>query len=316
VNDQNSQQPDTPSWPHSESDERLRRWRHEPATMPPPAAALFDKAGARQYRTGGSPIIRFNNVSKAFDTLRVLNHVSLDILRGQTTVIIGPSGTGKSVLLKHIVGLLHPDRGEVFYENDRVDHMTEKQLVELRKKIGFLFQMGALFDSLNVGQNVEFPLVEHTKLPKEERTIRTDRVLRMVGLSGLQDQMPASLSGGQRKRVALARAIILEPTVVLYDEPTTGLDPIRSDLINELIIGLSHRLGITSVVVTHDMASACKIADRILLLYHGNFIFDGDPTEVRQSDNELVKRFIEGQADHVDLEMVHQGLNDTNNNRS
>jgi phospholipid/cholesterol/gamma-HCH transport system ATP-binding protein len=243
----------------------------------------------------------------------VLNDVTFDIYRGQTTVIIGPSGTGKSVLLKHIVGLIRPDQGEIYFEGQRVDTMTPAQLVEVRKKIGFLFQMSALFDSMNVGQNVEFPLIEHTNLTPQERAERVSRVLRMVGLAGLENRMPADLSGGQKKRVALARAIVMEPTVVLYDEPTTGLDPIRADLINELILALSQRLGITSIVVTHDMASAAKIADRMLLLYHGNFICDGDPETFRRSDNELVQRFIRGQADQIDLELIRRGLESNHN---
>lgn len=267
-----------------------------------------DQEQRRQRQPGTEPIVRFRCVSKSFGPLKVLSGVTLDIYRGQTTVILGPSGTGKSVLIKHIVGLLRPDSGEVFFENDRIDTLREDQLVEPRKRIGFLFQMGALFDSLTVGQNVEFPLVEHTTLDREQRAERADRVLRMVGLSGLQSKMPADLSGGQRKRIALARAIVLEPTLVLYDEPTTGLDPIRSDLIDELILGLNRRLGISSIVVTHDMASAAKIADRMILLYNGNVICDGTMADFRRSDNPLVQRFIQGQADQIELDAVREGL--------
>lgn len=254
------------------------------------------------------PMVRLVNISKSFGSLRVLDNVSLDIHRGQTTVIIGPSGTGKSVLLKHIVGLLRPDKGEVWFEGRRVDALAPHELVEVRKQIGFLFQMSALFDSLNVEQNVAFPLVQHTGLEPRQRAERVDRVLKMVGLAGLQPKMPADLSGGQRKRVALARAIVLEPCLVLYDEPTTGLDPIRSDVINELIIALSRRLGITSIVVTHDMASANKIADRMLLLYDGQVVADGDPRTFRQSDSPLVQRFIKGQADEDDLDSIREGF--------
>ena len=252
--------------------------------------------------------MRLVNLSKSFGDVRVLGGISLDLLRGQTTVVLGPSGTGKSVLIKHIVGLLRPDSGEVYFEDQRVDLMSEAELIEIRKKVGFLFQMGALFDSLNVGQNVAFPLVEHTQLTSSQRNDRVSRVLHMVGLSGMESKMPAELSGGQRKRVALARAIVLEPTMVLYDEPTTGLDPIRADLINELIIALSERLGITSVVVTHDMASAAKIADRMVLLYHGHIVCDGDPETFRQADNELVQRFVRGRADLVDLDLIRRGM--------
>ena len=284
--------------------ERLRRWRDEPASM------LDDRAAEYSVRPPepGDPMVRIKNVHKSFGPLRVLNGVTLDIHRGQTTVIIGPSGTGKSVLLKHIVGLIKPDRGEVHFEDQRCDEMNLRGLVEVRKKIGFLFQMAALFDSLTVGDNVAFPLVEHTNLKPRERADRVDRVLRMVGLSGLQPKMPADLSGGQKKRVALARAIVLEPELVLYDEPTTGLDPIRSDLINELIIGLSRKLGITSIVVTHDMVSAAKIADRMVLLYNGNIVCDGTWDQFRESEDELVQRFIRGQADNRDLDLIRRGL--------
>ncbi len=263
---------------------------------------------AREHRSGGDTLVRLDNVYKSFGTLRVLNGVSLEIKRGQTTVIIGPSGTGKSVMLKQIVGLLKPDRGNVYYDEKCVNKMTPSELVEIRKEIGFLFQMSALFDSMDVGQNVEFPLVEHTDMTEAERDERVDRVLRMVGLSGLQRKWPGSMSGGQQKRVALARAIVLEPSLVMYDEPTTGLDPIRADLINELIIALNTKFGITSIVVTHDMASAAKIADRMLLLYDGNIICDGDPETFLRSENPLVQRFIQGQADQIELDSIQQGL--------
>ncbi len=291
-------------------DERLASgtgWRPYPATMLGPDSGT----ALRAHRAGGDTLVRLDNVYKSFGTLRVLNGVSLDIKRGQTTVIIGPSGTGKSVLLKLIVGLLTPDRGEVYFDEKRIDTMRPSDLVEVRKQIGFLFQMSALFDSMNVGQNVEFPLVEHTKMSAAERDERVDRVLRMVGLSGLQNKWPSAMSGGQKKRVALARAIVLEPRLVMYDEPTTGLDPIRADLINELIIALNTKFGITSIVVTHDMASAAKIADRMLLLYDGNIICDGDPETFLRSENPLVQRFIQGQADQIELESIQEGLDTT-----
>lgn len=256
----------------------------------------------------GDTLIRLVDLHKSFGPLRVLSGVSLDLRKGETTVIMGPSGTGKSVLLKHIAGLIRPDKGEVWYGDQRVDTMPEYGLVEVRKKIGFLFQMGALFDSMNVYENICFPLVEHTALSKRERTGRCESALAMVGLKGVEQKMPADLSGGQRKRVALARAVVLEPEVVLYDEPTTGLDPIRSDLINELIITLAQRLGITSVVVTHDMHSANKIADRMVMLYDGKVIADADPEAFRHSQNEVVQRFIEGKADQEDLDSIHAGL--------
>ncbi len=253
-------------------------------------------------------IVRLVGLSKRFGSLRVLHRLNLNFQRGQTTVILGPSGTGKSVMLKHIVGLLQPDQGEVYFDSQRVDTASPEDLVEMRKKIGFLFQMSALFDSMNVGENVAFPLMEHTDMNGQQRVERVAKVLRQVGLGGLEAKMPAKLSGGQRKRVALARAIVLEPSLILYDEPTTGLDPIRADVINELIIALNKELGISSIVVTHDMASANKIADRMLLLYDGRIICDGTPEQFRRSDNELVQRFIQGIADAQDLESIRSGF--------
>lgn len=282
---------------------RLERWRQEPATM------LADIEPTTDPRCGES-LVRLVNVHKAFGALKVLRGVSLDFCRGHTTVVIGPSGTGKSVLLKHIVGLLQPDRGEVYFGEQRIDQLGERELVEIRTRIGFLFQMGGLFDSLDVGDNVEFPLVQHTRMKPDQRAERCDRVLRMVGLSGLQRKFPSQLSGGQRKRVALARAIVMEPLLVLYDEPTTGLDPIRSDLINELMIGLGRKLGITSLVVTHDMTSALKVADRMILLYEGRVCHDGTPRDFVTSDDPLVQRFIQGQADQRELSAIRSGLED------
>lgn len=253
-------------------------------------------------------MIRLVGVHKSFGAHKVLQGVDLEVPAGKTTVIVGPSGTGKSVLLKLIVGLLKPDRGEVWFRDKRINQLDPAELVEARKQIGFLFQMGALFDSMNVRDNVCFPLVEHTKLTAAERRRLCRRVLRMVGLVGVGSKMPAELSGGQRKRVALARAIVLEPRVVLYDEPTTGLDPIRSDVINELIVTLAQRLSITSVVVTHDMASANKIADRMVMLYDGRIVANDEPEAFRGSDNDLVQRFIHGRADREDLERIRTGF--------
>ena len=254
------------------------------------------------------PIVELRGVSKSFGSLRVLSRIDLSFHRGKTTVVLGPSGTGKSVLLKHIVGLIRPDEGEVYFDGHRVDTCRESELVKLRTRIGFLFQMSALFDSMTVGNNVEFPLLEHSEMPPDERAKRISQVLRLVGLSGLEPKMPSQLSGGQKKRVALARAVVLNPALVLYDEPTTGLDPIRADVINELIIALSKMLGISSIVVTHDMASANKVADRMLLLYDGKVVADGTPKQFRETDNELVQRFIQGVADKDDLASIHDGF--------
>jgi len=254
------------------------------------------------------PLVRVVDLHKAFGSLRVLEGISLEFERGKTTVILGPSGTGKSVLLKHIVGLLNPDRGEVWFEGARMDQLDEADLVAKRERIGFLFQMGALFDSMNVGQNVAFPLQQHTEMDASQRQAAVARVLEMVGLPGLEKKMPAELSGGQRKRIALARAIVLEPSLVLYDEPTTGLDPIRADVINELIDTLGRHLGMTSIVVTHDMSSANKIADRMVLLHEGRIVHDGTPEQFHNADQDLVQRFIHGRADQEDLHAIHSAF--------
>ena len=258
--------------------------------------------------TGNSqPIIEFRGVSKRFGPQQVLDRIDLKIAPGDTTVIIGESGVGKSVALKHTMCLLRPDDGEVYFEGQRIDPLEEKQLVAVRKHFGFLFQMGALFDSMSAGQNVGFPLLEHGSFaPPEISRIVADK-LRMVGLDGIQDKKPAELSGGQRKRVALARAIALNPKVILYDEPTTGLDPVRADVINELINKLRHELGVTSLVVTHDMASAFRVGDRILMLHEGRFRIDGSADDIRQSTDPVVRRFVEGRASKEDLASLHGG---------
>jgi len=250
------------------------------------------------------PIVRLHEVYKAFGPAPVLGGIDLDIQRGEITVILGPSGTGKSVLLKHIVGLIRPDHGEVYFENRRVDTMRERDLVKIRKRIGYMFQLGALFDSMSVGENVAFPLVEHTELDEPERRACVRRVLDLVGLGEMIDKMPTDLSGGQQRRVALARAVVLQPALVLYDEPTTGLDPVRADVINELILALAKNMGISSIVVTHDMASANKIADRMILLHEGRVICDGRPDQFRASDNAIAQRFIHGEADEEDIRAI------------
>ncbi|MDB5358602.1 MAG: putative transporter ATP-binding protein [Phycisphaerales bacterium] len=253
------------------------------------------------------PLIELRNVYKQFGRLLVLNHVNLSITEGQTLVVIGASGSGKSVMLKHIVGLLKPDEGEVWYDGIRIDTLSERQLAPIRQQFGFLFQMGALFDSMTVEENVAFPLVEHTNKTPEEIDHIVGQKLAMVGLPEARKKMPAELSGGQRKRIALARAIALDPRVILYDEPTTGLDPIRADVINELILKLKRELHVTSVVVTHDMHSAFKVADRIVMLFQGNFIFDGTPEEISRSENSVVQHFVKGEASPEDLASLEQG---------
>jgi phospholipid/cholesterol/gamma-HCH transport system ATP-binding protein len=245
--------------------------------------------------------IELKHVSKRFGHLQVLKDLSLSIEKEQSLVVIGASGTGKSVLLKHIVGLLRPDAGEVWIDGQRIDELPERDLVDVRMRFGFLFQMGALFDSLTVKENVGFPVVEHTHKPPEEVERIVANKLRLVGLPEAGSKMPGELSGGQKKRVALARAIALEPEVILYDEPTTGLDPVRSDVINELILKLQRELKVTSIVVTHDMNSAFKVADRIVMLHEGHLIFDGTPEEIQKSTNPAVQRFVLGEADEQEL---------------
>jgi phospholipid/cholesterol/gamma-HCH transport system ATP-binding protein len=235
----------------------------------------------------------------------VLDNVSLEIEKGKTTVVIGPSGCGKTVLIKHLIVLLRPNSGEVYFKGQRVDNLSEQELNEVRTHYGFLFQGGALFDSLTVFENIIFPIRQHVKI-KEWRDVE-DLVkgkLAMVGLDGFQNYYPANLSGGQRKRVALARAIALNPEVILYDEPTTGLDPIRSDVINELVLKLKRELGVTTVAVTHDMTSAYKIADRIIMLHNGKIVADGDAKQIRNHPHPVVQQFIHGQVSEDDLAIL------------
>lgn len=254
--------------------------------------------------THNKPIIALQQVCKSFGPLRVLDDFSLALQQGKTTVVIGESGTGKSVLLKHIVGILRPDKGRVFFRGERIDQQTEQALVPIRRRMGFLFQTGALFDSMTVAENIAFPLAEHTNKSPEEMDAVVAEKLHMVGLDGLQDRRPGQLSGGQKKRVALARAISLDPEVVLYDEPTTGLDPVRADVINELILKLKRELHVTSIVVTHDMTSAYKVADRIVMLHKGKIIADDVPDWFKTCDDPEVRRFVDGHANSEDLEAL------------
>lgn len=251
--------------------------------------------------------IRLEDVHKSFGSLQVFKGVNLLVHERECVVILGPSGTGKSVLLKHIVGLLRPDSGTVYFREEKVSELDETDLEPIRKRFGFLFQGGALFDSMTVYENVAFPLREHENLPEAEVRDRVASKLAMVGLDGTQQKMPAELSGGMRKRVALARAIALNPEVVLYDEPTTGLDPIRADVINELILKLNDELHVTSVVVTHDMASAFKVADRLVMLSDGKVIAEGKAEDFRNSRNEDVRRFVQGKASPADLAALKRG---------
>lgn len=252
-------------------------------------------------------IIRLEKISKQFNGQRVLDHVDLSIERGKTTVIIGPSGCGKSVLLKHMTGLLRPDEGKVFFDGQDITRLSERKLYKVRQRMGFLFQGAALFDSMTVGENILFPMEEAEWSDDPARRQRVREVLAMVGLEGVEGKMPEELSGGQKKRVALARAIVLNPEVIFYDEPTTGLDPIRSDLINELIIRLQSALNATGVVVTHDMNSVRRVADRVLMLYNGRFIADAAPDHLERVPNETVRRFILGKASDEELKELDAG---------
>jgi phospholipid/cholesterol/gamma-HCH transport system ATP-binding protein len=262
-------------------------------------------------RGAGCPVadaqICLVDLHKSFGSLVVFNGLNLTIREHECLVVLGPSGTGKSVLLKHIVGLLRPDSGEVWFHDQRVDLLDERGLEPIRRQFGVLFQGGALFDSMTVYENIAFPLREHGDFQEPEIRDRVAQKLAMVGLDGTQEKMPAELSGGMRKRVALARAIALNPEVVLYDEPTTGLDPIRSDIINELILKLNDEMRVTSVVVTHDMASAFKVADRLVMLSEGRVIAEGNAESFRQSTNEEVRRFVEGRASPSELAALNRG---------
>lgn len=241
-------------------------------------------------------MIEIINVSKTFGGHKVLDNLNLNIKDGETTVIIGRSGCGKSVLLKHIIGLLKPDSGHVLIDGKDTTRMDEKELNEIRMKFGMLFQGAALFDSLTVLENVGFSMLEHSNATREEIGKRAKECLALVGLKDIEDKKPAELSGGMKKRVGLARAIFLRPQIILYDEPTTGLDPIMGDSINDLIVQLHSKLKVTSIAVTHDMTSAYKIGDRITMLYNGKIIADGTPDQIKNTKDPIVKQFITGAA--------------------
>ncbi|HSQ59761.1 MAG TPA: ATP-binding cassette domain-containing protein [Acidobacteriota bacterium] len=245
----------------------------------------------------GYVTIEFSDVWKQLGRKEVLRGVNLSVARGESLVIIGRSGTGKSVLLKHVVGLLHPDRGTVRVNGLDVSALAEEELLELRETMGMLFQAGALFDSMSIGENVGLALREHTPMSQVQIELVVAEKLGLVGLSGTEGQRPSSLSGGMKKRAALARALAMNPKIMLYDEPTTGLDPITSDVINRLIRRLQERLGITSIAVTHDMRSAYHIADRIAMLHDGRIHAIGTPAEIQATKDPIVRQFIEGSSE-------------------
>ena len=239
-------------------------------------------------------MIEVRQLKKRFGTQQVLDGVDLRIESGEPVVIIGRSGGGKSILLKHIVGLLRPDSGEVLIDGQNIANLNERELLRVRSKFGMLFQSAALFDSLTVEQNVAFVLQRENKLTAKEIDVRVSKALEMVELPGTQKKKPSELSGGMRKRVGLARAIIYEPEIVLYDEPTTGLDPVVSDSIDHLIIRVCEQLKVTSVAVTHDMRSTRRVGKRIFMLHEGRIYVTGTPEEIFSSKDPIIHRFVNG----------------------
>ena len=251
-------------------------------------------------------MIEIARLSKSFERHQVLDGANLTIKTGETMVIIGRSGSGKSVLLKHMIGLIKPDAGAVLIDHVDIAKLHGLELDRLRMKFGMLFQGAALFDSMTTFENVAFPLREHTTMTSHAITQRVHECLEVVGLQEADDLHPSELSGGMRKRVGLARALAMNPEIVLYDEPTTGIDPIMGDIINDLIIALRDKLKVTSVVVTHDMRSAYKVADRIAMLYNGGIVEVGSPEAIRGSANPVIQQFIKGEA----VGPIQEGLPD------
>lgn len=239
-------------------------------------------------------MIQLVDVYKAFGPKRVLEGFSLDVAEGETMVIIGYSGTGKSVAIKHIVGLLEPDSGNVIVDNLEVPSLSRRELYELRARIGYVFQFAALFDSFTIGENVAMGLRKQQELSDSEIMHRVDEALELVDLPGIADRFPAELSGGMRKRVGIARAIALRPKYILYDEPTTGLDPVTSAVIDQLMVRMRDRLGVTSIVITHDMRSAYTVGTRIAMLYQGRVRQVGSVDQIRNSTDPVVRQFVDG----------------------
>lgn len=242
-------------------------------------------------------IIELREVHKSFGAQKVLDGLSLMVPRGQITVIIGRSGGGKSVILKHMIGLIKPDQGQVLVDGQDIRPLDDREINELRKRFGMLFQDAALFDSMTVFENVAFPLREHSRFNEKKIREVVEEKLGLVGLTGHGEKMPSQLSGGMRKRAGLARAIALEPEIILFDEPTTGLDPLMTDAINRLIKNTQEKLGITAVVISHDLQGAYQVAHQIAMLYQGRIIAAGSPQEIRDSDDAVVQQFIHGRAE-------------------
>jgi phospholipid/cholesterol/gamma-HCH transport system ATP-binding protein len=241
--------------------------------------------------------IELKEIHKAFGSNKVLRGFSLDVTDGETLAVVGQSGSGKSVALKHVVGLLRPDKGQVWVDDQRLGQLSQEELYEVRRNVGYVFQFAALFDSLSVGENVGLGLQRIDGMTDQTISERVRECLALVDLEGYEDRYPAQLSGGQRKRAGLARAIATKPKYLLYDEPTTGLDPVTTTVIDRLIIRTREELGVTSVVITHDMGSAYRIADRIGMLYDGVVRFMGTPEEVQACPDPVVRGFIDGKPE-------------------
>ncbi len=238
-------------------------------------------------------MITITNLHKSFGVHDILKGIDLDLPKGKISYILGPSGGGKSVLLRHMIGLLNPDRGHVFVNDVDIHSLSGQDLTHFRKQFGMLFQNAALFDSLTVFENVAFPIVEHNRGKKiPDLTEQVEKNLSLVGLSGINDKLPSELSGGMRKRVGLARAIALRPEIILYDEPTTGLDPVMTRSIDNLILSMQQELDVTSIVISHDMDSACRVADFIAMIYQGKIIESGSSNEFFKSKSDIVQQFI------------------------
>lgn len=242
-------------------------------------------------------MIKIRDVHKSFDSKVVLRGVNLDIFDSEKLVVIGRSGCGKSVLLKLILNLLNPDKGYILVEDIAIKKVGQTDLFMLRKQFGFLFQGAALFDSMTVAENIALPLIEHTRMSPFRVKDKVAEKLELVGLPGIEDLKPSELSGGMKKRVGLARAIVMDPKYILYDEPTTGLDPIMAANIDKLIVKLSEKLNVTSIVVTHDMQSVRKVADRVVMLHHGKIIYSGTPEELNTTPNPVVRQFVNANAE-------------------
>ena len=242
------------------------------------------------------PAIRFEGVTKSFDRLTVLDNVSFEVPRGTALCVLGRSGTGKSVLIKNLIGLIKPDSGRIYVEAEEITGLAAAELARVRKRMGFLFQYSALFDSISVGENVAFPLRRHTRLSDREIRSRVEEKLRRVGLAGTEDRLPSEISGGMRKRVGLARALALEPPILLADEPSSGLDPVTSLEIDDLLLDLKHTEGTTMVVVTHNIPSARRIGDQLALLHEGRILATGSAAELEQSEHPLVQGFMKSQG--------------------